>query len=264
MWPQATAAAAPRKRIAAVNNPLPRFRSAALSPDGQYALLAAGDRQDYGRLVRTDTGEAIGPPLHQPYLHHMAFSPDGRLAAAAPHRYWIGNVANTLHVRNLKTGRPHRVGLAIPSFMHALAFSPDGRTLAVGVAGGVMLLDADTGTVRRHLKEQTVAASLAFSPDGALLGAAYRSGWGGKGAGMRLWETVSGKPVGDFQPFAPRRQARKSTSSTRAACSWCSTRQDRCLFTTAGRAGRARRVASRAHRRGGDSASQRDGGSEGQ
>ena len=199
LWPQATEAASPRATPA--DKPLLRFHTAAVAPDGKQVLLAANGPLDYGRLVDVATGEPVGPPVRQAYLHYTAFSANGRLAAAAPNHYWAGGAPTEVHIRDRKTGRLHVAPCAMPPFIHALAFSPDGRTLAVGITRGVALLDAETGRFR-PLVEDSVGASLAFSPDGARLAVAYRSGWPGKGAGVRLWNVETGKPAGDFHPLA--------------------------------------------------------------
>ncbi len=83
----------------------------------------------------------------------------------------------------------------------SVAFSPDGKTLAAGYdvsngvngSDGVVLWD----TARRaRLQGQPMAvaegfvASVAFSPDGTILAAAYSSKLGGGGGGVVLWDAT--------------------------------------------------------------------------
>jgi WD40 repeat protein len=63
---------------------------------------------------------------------------------------------------------------------HSLAFSPDGKTLAVGSAAGIELRDVATmaTTATINWPGSGAVSSLAFSPDGTMLGAADLGGNG--------------------------------------------------------------------------------------
>jgi serine/threonine protein kinase/WD40 repeat protein len=201
---QATAAASPRQRLAAPGRPPPRFQSAAVSPSGRLALLCGGTQSDYGRLVAVATGHPIGPPLRQPYLHHVAFSPDERVMAVAPFNFWKFGTAPEVTLFDTATGLPRAPAVQLPTYIHALEFSPDGTTVAVGCIGRTALVDVATASVRLELPERSFASGLAFSPDGTVLAAGYRNGWLGVGAGLRLWDVATGKPLCAFQPLPDR------------------------------------------------------------
>ncbi len=98
----------------------------------------------------------------------IAYSPDGtRLAQSL----CTGEVL----VADSRTGhilfRHH-----VAATLGAVAYTPDGRWLAVGVRGGVDLLDPSTGAVRSRLVGRGQVNALAFSPDGSLLAATTNLG----------------------------------------------------------------------------------------
>lgn len=66
----------------------------------------------------------------------------------------------------------------------SLAWSPLGRCLAVGLARGISLQDAETGKTITTITSGEVRA-LAWSPDGRLLAA------GGQDGSIQLWEAGS-------------------------------------------------------------------------
>lgn len=125
------------------------------------------------------------------------FSPDGRVLAIVfgrltrqSQKIVLWDVATGDHIRTL-TGHTYSV--------ESLAFSPDSRTLASGTGffdKTIRLWDIETGSSRivtdpnwtetQHKSEVTVAASLAFSPDGQTLASGMKSG------DIYLWETATG------------------------------------------------------------------------
>ena len=58
----------------------------------------------------------------------------------------------------------------------AVAYAPGGHLLAVGVAGGVDLLDPDDGAVEATLAGPGIPSAIAFSPDGTLVAATSTDG----------------------------------------------------------------------------------------
>jgi WD40 repeat protein len=82
-------------------------------------------------------------------------------------------------------------------FGHALAFSPDEKALAVGCGdGSLWVIDPQTGsknlTVKAHPEMVT---ALAWSPSAAILA----NGSGYSGGPLRLWDAISGKPLGTLE-----------------------------------------------------------------
>ncbi|MFO0846609.1 MAG: hypothetical protein U0797_30290, partial [Gemmataceae bacterium] len=193
LLPQSTNASSPRAPASSLSRP--RFGAGTLSGDGQTGLIRASRDFGVGRLV-TGRGEPLATPLRQTHLSKCAFSPDGTLVATAPDNHSFGG--KTVVMLWDRTGRPRGLPLPQYRFIHSLAFSPDGRTLAVGCVGGTFLWDVATARLRHLLRESSTAAGLTFSPDGTRLAVAYVNGWPGAGAGIRLWEVRTGKPVGAF------------------------------------------------------------------
>jgi WD40 repeat protein len=143
-------------------------RSVLLSPDRRVFLTTT---EAALQLRRCADGEPVGGPLAEPSrvsaLVGPVFSPDGRLLVA------FGASSGA-------------------------AFSPDGRLLAAVLANkGVGLWDATTGALLRELPAHPVAVwQVIFSPDGAALLTRCRNP-DGQGEEYRLWETATGKPIGE-------------------------------------------------------------------
>jgi WD40 repeat protein len=205
---QASAAANPGARLfageaAGLGQARRLFNHAILSHRGKRAFLNSTDAgAEYGRLVDVESGQPIGPALRpQRDRHRAVFSPDEQLLVTAPLNYYADAPAPEIHFYHATTGRPHLPPLRMPTFIFSLAFSPDGQTLAVGCIGATLLLDPQTGKMRGHLPQKSVAHDLAFSPDGKTLAVAYRNGWPGDGAGVRLWDVTTQEPIGLFHPL---------------------------------------------------------------
>jgi WD40 repeat protein/Flp pilus assembly protein TadD len=191
--PQHTLAANPRVPETSLSRL--RFETGILSSDGRMGLVGASSENTGGRLVAVSAWPLVAT-LRQQNLYHCVFSPNGNIIATAPNNVQFGGkTAVTLWD---KMGRPRGLPLFQYRYINTLAFSPDSRTLAVGCVGGVYLWDVATARLRHFLRERSTAGDLAFSPDGTRLAVANVNGWAGAGAGVRLWDTVSGKPVGAF------------------------------------------------------------------
>ncbi|HEX4606996.1 MAG TPA: hypothetical protein VH092_02205, partial [Urbifossiella sp.] len=165
-------------------------------------LLGAGQRSGYGRLVSSETGRPVGPPLlHQLYRGLIAFTPDERAVATTRYNFWVGG-SQEVHLYDTATARPLAPPVPLPTYAHGIAASPDGKTVAVARLVSTTLIDVDTGRIVRELPEKTCVAAVAFHPDGTRLAAAGRHGWHGLGAGFRLWDPAAGRPLGDFHGLA--------------------------------------------------------------
>jgi WD40 repeat protein/serine/threonine protein kinase len=173
------------------------------SPDGTLLLTAAAPQLlpvaglsswhwEYARtrgiaqLWDVTTGKPHGPPLQHPKeLHAVAFSPDGKLLAAAS--------GNTVQLWDPTTGKPHGQLMHHPHTVRLVAFSPAGELLATAQSGGGVVRLWRTATGLPHGQPMQVrrwATDLKFSPDGKLLATAT-VGWT-----VQMWESATGAPFG--------------------------------------------------------------------
>jgi len=160
----------------------------AFSPDGQ--LLAAGLDGAGTIIVGARSGQEIwssqhpkpgaAPPFEvSTIVHAVAFSPDGRLVAAA------ATAGSALF--EVASGRAWRL---LPGSVGSVTFSPDGRLLAGGGDGRVTLWEVASGRQVRVFTDIVGGVrSVAFSPEGQLLAAGSTNGT------IRLWEVASGRGV---------------------------------------------------------------------
>src|SRR5262249_21302225 len=131
-----------------------------------------------GRLLRQFP--AKDPPISPYYYVEVAFSPDGRWAAA--------RVDDAIQLIDLVTGIQVRQFRNSPRTCAALTFSPDGRTLACshGVTGegSLRLWETVTGEERCEFKGDYRGGvwSMAFAPDGRALATAFDD------ATLLLWD----------------------------------------------------------------------------
>jgi RNA polymerase sigma factor (sigma-70 family) len=177
----------------------------AFSPDGKAVLVAGRFRGQANKVFVMDVGggQVLSRQEARPgcSLDTVAFSPDGRLAAAsesggqAP-TVVLWDVASTTEIRRL-AGHTETI--------QTLAFSADSRLLASGGEDrSIRLWDPATGKELRRLPEQAApVVAVAFAPSGAGL-----ASLGGDGV-LRLWDCASGKELqhwtvaaGSIQCFA--------------------------------------------------------------
>ena len=170
----------------------------AFSPDGK--TIAAGS--DDVRLWETATGKPLGQPLsgHPGSVGRLAFSPDGKTIAAAGQN-------GTVQLWDMAIGEPIGQPLTadkpmgqlpmgqlpmgqLPNGVLGVAFSPDGKTIASAGLDGVRLRNAATGKDTDHSLYSHGDVAVAFSPDGKTIASAGMDGT------VQLWETATGKPVG--------------------------------------------------------------------
>ena len=165
----------------------------AFSPDGK--LLASADANGFVRLWNPVTGSPVGKPLpadpngqndSNGGVFGVAFSPDGKLLASADAN---GYVRLWNPVTGSPVGKPLPADAGASSGVSAVAFSPDGKPLPAATGpNGVPGL----------------ATAVVFSPDGKLLASADANGY------VRLWNPVTGSPVGEPLPADPSTNADSS------------------------------------------------------
>ena len=198
-----------------------RVNAVAFSPDGRAVLT--GSLDDTARLWDSATGRPIGEPMnHQGWVVAVAFSPDGRAVLT-------GSEDKTARLWDSATGRPIGEPMNHQGWVVAVAFSPDGRAVLTRSDNGIVRLwdaataaafspdgravltgsedkttrlwDAATGrpfgepmTHKGLVDAVGLSAwvnAVAFSPDGR----AVLTGSEDKTA--RLWDSATGRPVGE-------------------------------------------------------------------
>jgi WD40 repeat protein/tRNA A-37 threonylcarbamoyl transferase component Bud32 len=158
-------------------------------------------------------GTYVGSYWHPP---GFAVAPDGRSVVIASDRgelvWW-----------NLRRRTPTK-RVAIGAGQHALALSPDAGTLAVGVEGGIRLVDTRSGAVRTAAGALDGAPSwLLFSPDGETVVSTSLDGtvalWDAESATRR--ETLRGHSAAVEQPvFSPDGETLYTVSHDGTAIAW--------------------------------------------
>ena len=118
------------------------------------------------------------------WVHGVAYSPDGRLIAAAP-------FGGGLVIHDAESGR-HRLSIKPHhEWFVRMAFSPDGRRLAaIGSHNAVKVYDVQTGELRLRLVGHTQQCfGIAYTPDGARLATV------GLDSTARIWDAHNGQPL---------------------------------------------------------------------
>ena len=152
-----------------------RFEVTAFSP-GRDRVLVAGRPEGLARMIETDTGQPVGPPMTDrwSWVNSVAFSPDGRHVATTSHDRGYsegGSIGSTCRIWDAATGRQSSPLLPHLNYVGAMAFRPDGKALATGAYSGMVhLWDVETGQrPGPPIRAGSIVCQLIYSPDGQLL-----------------------------------------------------------------------------------------------
>jgi WD40 repeat protein len=130
------------------------YHEATFSPDGRWLACSAGDATTFWRTKDWSPGRRIPQGLEAPGRCHVAFSPDGRLAA-------LGVFDQEIRLLVLETGE-ELATLPTSRLLTSLAFSPGGdRLVATCEAGYFQLWNL------RQLRKELAALNLDW-PDAPL------------------------------------------------------------------------------------------------
>jgi len=157
----------------------------AVFPGGKRVVSVGDD--GFARIFATTGGKVREIEIGNEPLHSVAVSPDGRFLAVA---------GLSLHLCDLRSGRPPKTIVTFPYNIESLAFSPDGRTIAVTVRyHETCLIDLD-GHVLARSRNDSRGESIQFTADGGLLTPNRLATASGKGLGVAdIWGTpLQGSP----------------------------------------------------------------------
>jgi WD40 repeat protein len=150
-----------------LKGPQPIFASA-VSKDGRYAAAGRGQQIHIydvrlGALVATLRDPSLKEPVsHLDLVHHLAFSPDGRLASGGYReaKIWEREASSATKA------------VSLPADTASVATTADGKKMALGAAdGSISLINLDQPEAAPvNIKDHAGAVTgLAFSADGATL-----------------------------------------------------------------------------------------------
>jgi WD40 repeat protein len=188
--PAPTESAAPTLATPPIPSILPQVpvvspvASVKFSPDS--GILAVGGYQEV-RLIQASTGKPVARLTgHADEVRSIAFSPDGKMVAAAGGQPQRGGEIKIWDVQShqlLRTLSGHK------DCIYSVAWSPDGRLIASGSYDKmVKIWDAATGKELHNLQDHIDAVfAVAFSPDGKHLASASQD------RTVKIWDVATGK-----------------------------------------------------------------------
>ncbi|HTB96600.1 MAG TPA: c-type cytochrome domain-containing protein [Terracidiphilus sp.] len=165
----------------AVTSPITAVK---FSPVGH--ILAVGGYREI-RLLNSSSGDTLATLAgHSDFVRSLAFSPDGKLLAAAggsPQQFGEIKIWNVETHQLLRTIQGHK------DCIYSVAWSPDGKLIASGSYDKlVKLWDAASGKETLTLQDHIDAVfAVAFSPDGKRLATASQD------RTVKIWNVATGK-----------------------------------------------------------------------
>jgi WD40 repeat protein/tRNA A-37 threonylcarbamoyl transferase component Bud32 len=178
-----------RKRIATLQPK--QGQVVTFSPHGDLLATDAGKQI---QLWQTGTWNPVGQLALAGNVQVVKFSPDGRRLASLsyPDELTVWEVDQRTVVRQIRGLRPEGAHIG------ALDFSPDGRALVIGDADHrLQAVDLASGNTDVNIPEahSEGITAVAWSPNGSIIA----SGSGYTGGPIRLWDAISGKPLGTLE-----------------------------------------------------------------
>lgn len=171
IWNMAT-----RNKILTLSGQDQIMKGIAFSPDGK--LLATGGDAGTVFIWDAESGDILTSYPLGGIIHAVAFSLDGRLAAASEDGF--------AKVWDLRSNQ-ESINLPRQSGYYSLTFLPDGRLVTAGQDGTARVWDSTTGVELLTLAgHQSTVVDVTASPDGDHVAT---SGYDGT---VKIWETVPG------------------------------------------------------------------------
>ena len=210
------------------------IRASAFTSDGKSLIIVTIDGKTHVRNIAS--GQAPCDPLSSALLciTHDGFNRQQQVVATRDgHRVLASPDGFTARLRAIPSGEPIGSEISVGSPLGAVAISDDDRSVAIGGDNGsARVWSTDTGEpVGQAINHPSAISALAFSPDGKLLLIGGNDGvarlwtlstkrpigepmihkgaisdvwfthdcqtvWIRSRAGLRLWDTVTGNPLG--------------------------------------------------------------------
>jgi WD40 repeat protein len=197
-----------QKRTAVQGPPSEVRQATALAFTADGRTLAIGNDDSAVKLVDVARGKDLAtfrPDVG--WVHALAFSPDGKLLAAAGSEEFSNHFTPTQYSKcevklwDVAAGTERASLKGHTATVNCLAFSPNGKLLASAGGGTIRLWDVASGKERASFNAGAVC--LAFSPDGAVLAAGGGSAHSGV---VQLWDVPAGRELATFtgHPYVAR------------------------------------------------------------